>query len=159
MAIAEGDLVVTPEQAVSPSREETAQAFREFVSAVDMLETEGNHKEDAITLVSSDGQRAAIPPAVFDALRFVVHHMAQGDAISIMPLHTKLTTQEAADLLGVSRPFIVKLLDGGEIEFERVGRHRRILLRDFLAYRERRRHEAQEAMTKMAREAQDLAIY
>ena len=70
--------------------------------------------------------------------------------MTIAPVHQRLTTQEAAELLGVSRPTLVKLLDSGEISFEQPGRHRRLLLTDVLAYRERRSTRRRVALDQMA---------
>jgi excisionase family DNA binding protein len=85
------------------------------------------------------GDQIELPAEVYRVLRHVVEALQQGFAVTVMPLTQTLTTQQAADLLGVSRPTLVKLLGRGEIPFERVGTHRRILLRDLLAYRDERR--------------------
>ena len=93
--------------------------------------------EPTTTLSGPSGERLVLPPAVFEVLRDVVAAMAHGQAVTIAPVHQRLTTQEAADLLGVSRPTLVKLLESGAIPFEQPGRHRRVRLADVLAFRER----------------------
>ncbi len=85
------------------------------------------------------GDRIELPTEVCRLLRHVIESLQQGFAVSVIPLTQTLTTQQAADLLGVSRPTLIKLLNGGKIPFERAGTHRRILLRDLLTYREERR--------------------
>jgi len=80
-------------------------------------------------------------------------------AISIMPHNTLLTTQEAADLLSVSRPTLVRLLTDGEIPFSTRGRHRRILLRDLLDYTDRTRVERRAALDDMTAEAEEMNLY
>ena len=95
-----------------------------------------------------------LPEEVYLALRKVVDAMRSGLAVSVVPQTTRLTTQQAADLLNVSRPTVVKLLDDGEIPFERAGTHRRVLLADLLDYRERRR-DRQYDMLSATRNAVD----
>jgi excisionase family DNA binding protein len=94
-------------------------------------------------LVSPDGSEVALPDRVYEVLRDVVKAMSQGFAINIAPLNAVLTTQQAADMLNISRPTLVKLLESGEIPFEKPGRHRRVLLSDLLEYRARSRAERQ----------------
>jgi excisionase family DNA binding protein len=85
------------------------------------------------------GDQVEIPEEVHQVLRQVVAAMQQGLAVTVSPRSRTLTTQQVADLLGMSRPTLIKLLDAGEIPFDRNGTHRRILLRDALDYIERRR--------------------
>ena len=112
-------------------------------------------------LVAPDGTVIEIPPSVYDVLARVVHHMARGDAISLVPYHQTLTTQQAAELLNMSRPSLVKLLDEGKIPFTREGpgKHRRVLLRDVLDYRARRSTERRASLDRMAEMSQELGIY
>lgn len=104
---------------------------------------------------SAPGDRVELPAEVYRVLRQVVEAMRQGMAVTVAPLTQTLTTQQAADLLGVSRPTLVKLLDAGTIPFERVGTHRRILLRDLLAYREHRRAQQYAALEATAVDMDD----
>ncbi|WP_244188217.1 helix-turn-helix domain-containing protein [Streptomyces regalis] len=97
---------------------------------------------DRAVLQGPDGAIKTLPPEVYEALLAVVRALSEGKAVTVAPMHTTLTTQEAAEVLGISRPTFVKLLDEGEIPYTRPGRHRRVLLTDVLEYRERRRPTA-----------------
>jgi excisionase family DNA binding protein len=101
------------------------------------------------TLVGPDGTQYYLPLPIYEVLEQVVLAMARGQAVTIAPHNQRLTTQEAADILGVSRPTLVKMLDDGLIPFEQPGRHRRVLLRDVLAFQERRRTEREAALDEM----------
>ncbi len=96
------------------------------------------------------GDRVELPAEIYAVLRQVVEALQQGFAVTVAPRTLTLTTQQAADLLGVSRPTVVKLLDDGKIPFERVGTHRRVLLPDLLSYRQRRRAEQYAALEATA---------
>lgn len=88
---------------------------------------------------ATPGDQVEVPHEVYQVLRKVVDALANGLAVTVAPQATTLTTQQAADLLGVTRPTVVKILGEGGMPYERVGTHRRLLLVDVLAYRERRR--------------------
>lgn len=92
-------------------------------------------------------------------LRDVVSALSQGMAISLAPHNTLLTTQEAADLLNISRPTLVRLLTDGEIQYSMRGRHRRVLLRDILDYQERTRSERRRTLDQMAADAEEDGLY
>ena len=110
-------------------------------------------------LVGPDGTEIEIPDDLYGILRDVVGALSQGMAISIAPHNTMLTTQEAADLLNISRPTLVRLLVDGEIPHTMRGRHRRVMLRDVLAYQERTRTERREALDQMAAEGEEAGLY
>ena len=84
--------------------------------------------------------------------------MVEGKAVQISPINTELSTQEAADMLGVSRPFIVKLLEQNQIPFKKVGTHRRIVLEDLQAYERKQRTIREKKLQFLARQAQDLKL-
>ncbi len=95
-------------------------------------------------------EHVQIPAPVYRVLRQVVEAMRQGLAVTVAPQSQTLTSQQAADLLGVSRPTLVKLLEAKRIPFERVGTHRRVLLRDVLTFRHERREEQYAALEATA---------
>lgn len=90
---------------------------------------------------SGEGEQVELPRPIYEALLQVADALAAGKAVTVAPEATLLTTQQAADLLGVSRPTVVRLIDAGVLPSERHGNRRRIRLGDLLAYRERRRAE------------------
>ena len=87
----------------------------------------------------SEHDHIEITPKVHSILTKVLEAMAQGKAVTVAPQEPQLTTQRVADLLGVSRPTVVRLIDSGELAATKVGKHRRILLTDALAFRDKRR--------------------
>lgn len=97
-------------------------------------------------LVATPVDRVELPAEIYRVVRQVVEALQQGLAVTVAPQTQTLTTQQAAELLGVSRPTVIKLLDEGKMPFERSGTHRRILLRDLLAYRKQRREEQYAAL-------------
>lgn len=117
--------------------------------------------EGSAALVGSDGQTVNLPGEVLGALSDVVRAMQQGKAITVAPVDRLLTTQEAADFLGISRPTLVKKLEDGSIEFERTtgGKHRRVRLVDVLQYRDGQRAERRKALRELVSEAQRSGGY
>lgn len=109
--------------------------------------------------VDADGDLVELPAMVTRLLQTVLEHVAAGHAMSIMPLNAELTTQQAADLLGVSRPFLVKLLEAGDIEHRKVGRHRRVRVADLLAYRKKNHANRAEALSELTALGQDMGDY
>lgn len=112
-----------------------------------------------VSFVREDGTPLPLPGSVAGLFAQVVRELARGHAVSVTPIRAELSTQQAADLLNVSRPFLVKLLETGEIPFHRVGAHRRVRSQDVLAYRRRRGQERRLALAEMLREAQEAGLY
>jgi excisionase family DNA binding protein len=106
-----------------------------------------------------DGNKdVAVPVSAIHMLVDILNQMAQGNAVSLVPVHAELTTQKAADLLNVSRPYLVKLLESGEIKFHKTGRHRRIHFDDLMEYRRRLDEESRKASDELAAQAQELGV-
>lgn len=116
------------------------------------------HSEPGL-LLGPDGEQVSLPEEVYRVLRQVAEAMREGNAISVAPTGLLLTTQEAADFLGVSRPTVVKLLEDGAIPFERPNRHRRVQLKELLAYQEGRRAERRSALNRFTDEASQSGLY
>lgn len=107
-------------------------------------------------LIAPDGTQVELPPSAFKALAFVVRGMAAGQTMTLMPTGKQLTTQQAAEMLRMSRPHLIKLLDRGEIPYERVGTHRRLMVEDVLAYRAARAEAREQQLDELAQLSQDL---
>ena len=108
-----------------------------------------------LSLRGSNGESddLVLPGHVLQILLDVLSEMSKGNAISLIPHHQEVSTQEAANLLNVSRPFLVGLLEKGEIPFRKVGAHRRVLLTDVIAYKEQtdtRRMQALDELTSLS---------
>lgn len=94
-----------------------------------------------------------------DVLASVAEVLARGDAITIVPVGKELTTQQAADLLNVSRQYLVRLLEAGQIPFSKVGKHRRLRIEDVLAFKAQRDQERRAKLEELTRLSEDLGGY
>jgi excisionase family DNA binding protein len=110
-------------------------------------------------LVGASGQRLDIPPTVYEVLRKVVELMAQGKSVTLLPDNEVITTQRAADLLGMSRPFFIKLLETGVMPHHRVGNQRRVYLRDVLEFARKRAEECQAALDRLSQQSFEAGLY
>jgi excisionase family DNA binding protein len=110
-------------------------------------------------LVGPSGEVIKLPESVFYVLRQVVQFMMRGKAVTIVPVNKELTTQEAADILNVSRPYLVKLLEEGKIPYGMVGTHRRIRFSDLMEYKRQREAERSRRLTELAQMSEDLGLY
>ena len=128
--------------------EEVAGRFGEIVAAL-------SAREAAPRLVVGD-ETVDLSPAMADVLARVARAMQQGLAVTVAPQGTRLTTQEAADMLGISRSTLVRMLEAGEIPFEKIRRHRRLYLADVLEFQ---RRAANEALSDMVADAQAMGAY
>jgi len=111
------------------------------------------------SLVGRSGKRVKLPGTIYQVLRRVVALMAEGNAVTLMPENEVITTQKAANLLGMSRPFFIKLLNSGAMAHHRVGNQRRVYLRDVLQYARRRDRERHAALDRLSRQAYEAGLY
>jgi excisionase family DNA binding protein len=117
-------------------------------------------KEGSARLIGKGGEPAMeLPDAIYGLLLQILALMQEGKAVSIVPVTQELTTQQAAELVGVSRPFLVKLLEAGKIRFHNAGTHRRVYLKDVLEYKQQRDEDRHAALDRMAREAEEAGLY
>ncbi|MGE0004046.1 MAG: SPFH and helix-turn-helix domain-containing protein [Parvibaculaceae bacterium] len=105
-----------------------------------------------------DGAEVVLPKSAARLLQYLLTEMAHGNAVTIFPLHAELTTQEAADFLNVSRPYLITLLQRHELPFHKVGTHRRIKFSDLRDFRSRRESERKAAMQELAHQAQEKGM-
>lgn len=111
--------------------------------------------KDSLTVRLENGDELLLPRAATRLLSHLLMEMGQGNAVTVIPIHAELTTQQAADFLNVSRPFLISLLEQNLIPFHRVGTHRRVRFTDLCAYKERFERERAAAMEELAKQAQD----
>ena len=103
-------------------------------------------------------QILSIPAPALRLLNEILKEMAKGNAMTLIPIHALLTTQEAADILNVSRPFLIGLLDARKIPYQRLGCHRRIRFTDIMAFKDAADTARDEAFRRLTEEAQELDL-
>ncbi|AOJ95688.1 helix-turn-helix domain-containing protein [Burkholderia multivorans] len=99
-----------------------------------------------------------LPTSALRLLVDILAELADGNAVKVVPVHAELTTQEAADLLNVSRPHLIKLLESHALPYHRTGKHRRVRFSDLMRYKAERDQESADAMEELSKQAQDLRM-
>ena len=99
-----------------------------------------------------------LPREAFDLLLEILSQMANGNAVTIVPVHAELTTHQAAELLNVSRPFLIGLLEAGKIPYRMVGTHRRVRFSDLMEFKKKDDSERDAAVTELTRLSEDLGL-
>ena len=107
---------------------------------------------------SAPDEPLVLPVAAVRLLGAILTELAKGNAVTLMPYHAELTTQEAANILNVSRPFLIGLLEGGQLPYHKVGTHRRIRFSDLIIYKRRRDAESEMALREMAAISQEMNL-
>lgn len=138
-----------------PSLEEITQAQ---TLGKELAELSANN-EGKVQIQIRQGSRSVnlqVPHTVMELLVRIVEQMAAGNAVTLFPVHALLSTQEAANLLNVSRPYLVRLLEELKLPYHQIGTHRKIRLEDLIAYQEKIRAESQIALEELTRLGQEL---
>lgn len=118
----------------------------------------GKHVRLQIASEKGAGRAVELPMSAVRLLMKALAELEKGHAVTVVPVHAQLTTQRAADLLGVSRPFLIKEIEAGKLRCDKVGTHRRIAYENFLAYRARMRQTQNDAMDALVEQAQELGM-
>lgn len=139
---------------------EATPVYQPAIRLVDqMLSHAAIAQEDRPQLRSAKGEAIDLPEPLFQILRQVTHILAQGDGVSIVPVHKELTTQQAADILNVSRPYLISLLDHNQIPFNRTGKHRRIKFGDLMMYKRKRDAERRAQLAELTQMSEEYGLY
>lgn len=130
----------------------------DFAEFMRQLEAHLAETSSQAALVDPNGNARPIPEEIFRILDQVTNALAAGQGITVVPQGMSMTTQQAADFLGISRPTLVRLLESGAIEFEQPGRHRRVRLQNLLDYQQQFRAERRAALRALAKSNLDASV-
>ena len=151
-------LTFDPTEPVVPSAADTAAARESEPRLTGALAKANGTVKLRLEEAEGTNEPIAVPSAAFRLLLAILSEMARGNAVRVIPQHAELTTGEAAELLNVSRPYVVRLLDQGRIPSHKVGTHRRVLLKDAMAYREEHYRARSAVLDRMAAIDQELGL-
>jgi len=140
-----------------PSKDEQKVAIASYDSLAAVLK-ELKSKNPEIEIEETQ-ERIKIPSSALKLLGDILEAMSQGKPFSLVPFATEVTTQKAAELLGCSRPHFVKLLEDGEIEFTKVGKHRRVQFEDVMAYKRKMKAEQKQRIIDIMKSDEALNLY
>ena len=140
-----------------PSKQERKLAQKSYsplLSAIDQLKTDRAEIE-----IEETGAKIVLPVKALNLLSEILKAMSEGKPVSIVPIATEVTTQMAAELLGCSRPHLVKLLEEGKIEYTKVGKHRRIKYEDIVHYQQKMKEEQKQHLIDMMAADEESGLY
>jgi excisionase family DNA binding protein len=140
-----------------PSKQERKLAQKSYsplLSAIDQLKTDQAEIE-----IEETGEKIKLPVKALKLLGEILKAMSEGRPVSIVPIATEVTTQTAAELLGCSRPYLVKLLEEGKIEYTKVGKHRRIKYEDVIRYKQEMKEEQKKHLIDIMNADEELGLY
>ena len=147
----------TLEQIRRPSKLEQKVAIESYPALFSVL----SHitGEEAEIEIEETKERIRIPVRALELLSDILKAMSEGKPISIVPIATEVTTQKAAEILGCSRPYLVKLLEDGQINFIKVGKHRRIKFEDVVAYKQKMRKDQKREIINIMGFDEETGVY
>lgn len=140
-----------------PSKKEQIAAMKSYNSLVSTLEN--LHAENTEIEIEETAEKIKIPLKALKLLAKILKATGQGQSFSLVPIATEMTTQAAAELLGCSRPHIVKLLEEGNIPFTLVGRHRRVKFQDVMNYKKEMKLKQENFLIEMMKSDEESGLY
>lgn len=129
-------------------------SYTSLISAIDRLKTDRAEIE-----IEETGAKIVLPVKALNLLSEILKAMSEGKPVSIVPIATEVTTQMAAEFLGCSRPYLVKLLEEGKIEYTKVGKHRRIKYEDIVHYQQKMKEEQKQHLIDMMAADEESGLY
>ena len=140
--------------------EEAKEKAQEYIKMIEeQLNTTKKSMDPEVKLrINNIKKSIPLPPKVFSMLQHIIKSISEGKSVTIMPTEGELSTQQAADLLHVSRPHLIKLLKRGLIPFRKIGSHRRIAIKDVLNYQKEFEQEREAQLKFLAAQAQALQL-
>lgn len=147
-----------PVSSVQPGDVDAEVAQRALRRIKDYLAKHPSEPEMIEVIVEHGEPSLVLPRPAVTLFAQILAQLAEGRGVSVIPSQAEVTTQQAADLLGVSRPYVVGLLEDGAIAHRKVGRHRRILLADLLAYKRTDDEQRRKAADELGDLGQELGI-
>lgn len=145
------------EELMKPTKEEQKVAMESYSALAATLEA--LHTENPEIEIDETEEKIKVPLKALKLLATILKATSQGKPISIVPIATEMTTQAASEILGCSRPHLVKLLEKGEIEFTKVGKHRRLRYEDVMSYKKRMKAKQRDLIIEMMRGDEELGLY
>ncbi|MBQ1761873.1 MAG: helix-turn-helix domain-containing protein [Aquincola sp.] len=145
-------------QASLPVAREVAAASQGQRALAAFLSTQLDTQRIQIFDDKNEAHVVDLPTSALRLLVDILAELAEGNAVKVVPIHAELTTQEAADLLNVSRPHLVKLLESGALPFHKAGKHRRVRFADLMVYKTHQSQRSVAAMEALAAQAQSLQL-
>lgn len=149
--------MVTTNDIKRPNKQErklAQESYNSLISSIEQLKSNQVEIE-----IEESGEKIILPLKALNLLGEILKAMSQGKPISIVPIATEVTTQRAAEILGCSRPYLVKLLEEGKIEYTKVGKHRRIKYEDVIDYKKKMKEEQKKRLIEIMHADEDLGLY
>jgi len=151
------DLIRRMTPVAAPPEQRTAVAA--LSRALESMAHQPRKRAPKCQLLGPKGESIPLPESVFYVLERVAEVMARGDSITVVPVGREVTTQQAADLLNVSRQYLVRLLDEGRIPFRKTGKHRRLRIEDVLSFKETRDKDRRAGLRELSRMTEEFGGY
>ncbi len=148
----------TPSKTTLPVAREVQAAVQGQRALAAFLATRFETQRIQIFDEKNQAHQVELPTSALRLLVDILAELAGGNAVKVVPIHAELTTQEAADLLNVSRPHLVKLLEDGALPHHKTGKHRRVRFADLMQFKTQRDQDSERAMAELAAQAQELGM-